>query len=403
MARTRNASPWIVLVATGLSVFAVFLDTTILYVAFPSISATFPDVSPAGLSWVLNAYTIAFAAALIPAGKFADRVGRRKTFLGAVVLFTVASMLCGVAPTVPVLIAARLAQAIGAAAMVPASLALVLQSFSKAKMPIAVAIWGSLGGISGAAGPVLGALVVETLGWRWAFFINLPVGIVSFFLGRRVLPEGREATRGKLPDPISIALLAGGLAVLSYGVVEAETWGWLSMGLAVSTVIAAVLITLFFLRCRAVSNPVLDLRLLRSKNFRWANLSMFIYSIGFSAMFLGNILFMTNVWGFTILQAGFGIAPGPLIVFSLAAQTGRLAALRPTSAADTRRFHLGRIRSVAADPGHNHGRLRRRVPAGGLRLGGRRCADHSSTVVGGRQRSTSGPLRLGIRRRTGNP
>lgn len=326
MARTRNASPWVVLVATGLSVFAVFLDTTILYVAFPSISATFHDVSPAGLSWVLNAYTITFAAVLIPAGRLADRFGRRKTFLSAVVLFTVASMLCGLAPSVPVLIAARLVQAVGAAAMVPASLALVLQSFSKAKMPVAVAIWGSLGGISGAAGPSLGALVVETLGWRWAFFINLPVGIISFFLGRRVLPEGREAARGKLPDPVSIVLLAGGLAVLSYGVVETETWGWLSTGLAATVAIAAVLITLFFLRCRAVSNPVLDLRLLQSKNFRWANLSMFIYSIGFSAMFLGNILFMTNVWGFTILQAGLGIAPGPLIVFMLSAQTGRLAA-----------------------------------------------------------------------------
>lgn len=326
MTGTRTASPWIVLVATGLSVFAVFLDTTILYVAFPSIGATFPSVSPAGLSWVLNAYTITFAAALIPAGKLADRIGRRKTFLAAVVLFTVASMLCGLAPSVPVLIAARLAQALGAAAMVPASLALVLQSFSKAKMPIAVAIWGSLGGISGAAGPSLGALVVETLGWRWAFFINLPVGIVSFVLGRRVLPEGREAARGKLPDPVSIVLLAGGLAVLSYGVVETETWGWLSGQLAVTVLIAAILIALFFLRCRSVANPLLDLRLLHSKNFRWANLAMFVYSIAFSAMFLGNILFMTDVWDFTILQAGLGIAPGPLIVFALSAQTGRLAA-----------------------------------------------------------------------------
>ena len=326
MVRNRTASPWIVLVATGLSVFAVFLDTTILYVAFPSISATFDDVSPAGLSWVLNAYTITFAAVLIPAGRLADRIGRRKTFLGAVVLFTVASMLCGLAPSIEILIIARLAQAIGAAAMVPASLALVLQSFTKAKMPVAVAIWGSLGGISGAAGPSLGALVVETLGWRWAFFINLPVGVISFFLGRRVLPEGREATRSRLPDPISIVLLAGGLAVLSYGVVETESSGWLSTQLAVTLALSAVLITLFFLRCRAVSNPVLDLKLLQSKNFRWANLSMFIYSIGFSAMFLGNILFMTDIWGFTILQAGVGVAPGPLIVFLLSPHVGRIAA-----------------------------------------------------------------------------
>lgn len=205
--KTRAASnQWIVLIATGCSVFAVFLDTTILYVAFPSISRTFSGTSTAALSWVLNAYTIVFAAALIPAGRLADRIGRRRLFLSAVVIFTLASMLCGIAPSVEFLIGARIIQALGAAAMIPASLALVLQTFSKEKMPIAVAIWGALGAISGAAGPSLGGLVVEHLGWRWAFFINLPVGIFSLVLGLRVLPEGREVVRGRLPDPLGAVL-----------------------------------------------------------------------------------------------------------------------------------------------------------------------------------------------------
>src|SRR6476620_5677694 len=133
-ATERN--PWLVLASTSLAVFAVFLDTTILFVAFPSIRADFSSVSTSTLSWVLNAYTIVFAALLIPAGRLADRIGRRRQFLAAVVLFTLASMLCGLAPTAGWLIAARILQAVGAAAMVPASLALVLQTFPRPKIPV---------------------------------------------------------------------------------------------------------------------------------------------------------------------------------------------------------------------------------------------------------------------------
>ena len=167
-----------------------------------------------------------FAALLIPAGRLADRVGRRKTFLTAAVVFTIASMLCGLAPTVAVLVGARILQAVAAAALVPASLALVLQTFPRHKIPVAVAIWGAVGAVAGAAGPTLGALVIENLGWRWAFYINLPVGIVSFFLGRRVLPEWRESNPGRLPDPTGVVVLASGLALAAYGIVKTDQWGW---------------------------------------------------------------------------------------------------------------------------------------------------------------------------------
>lgn len=157
--KTRN--PWVVLASTSLAVFAVFLDTTILFVAFPSIGADFPSVSSSSLSWILNAYTIVFAALLIPAGRLADRIGRRRTFLTSAVTFTLASMLCGLAPSVGFLVAARVLQAVSAAALVPSSLALVLQTFPRHKIPVAVAIWGAIGAVAGAAGPTLGALVVN--------------------------------------------------------------------------------------------------------------------------------------------------------------------------------------------------------------------------------------------------
>jgi EmrB/QacA subfamily drug resistance transporter len=314
------------LASTSLAVFAVFLDTTILFVAFPSITADFADVSPSTLSWVLNAYTIVFAALLIPAGRLADRIGRRRTFLASAVLFTVASMLCGLAPTVGLLVAARVLQAVGAAALVPSSLALVLQTFPRPKIPVAVAIWGAVGAVAGAAGPTLGALVVDHLGWRWAFFINLPVGVVSYLVGRRVLPEGREANPGRLPDPIGVVVLATGLALAAYGVVQSDDWGWTSAAFVLTMLAAGGLIAIFVARCARVPNPLLDLSLFQARSFRWANAGTMVFAVGFNAMFLGNVLFLTRVWGYSILGAGLGISIGPAIVAVTAPFFGRLAA-----------------------------------------------------------------------------
>lgn len=319
------AKPGIVLFSTGLSVFAVFLDTSILYVAFPAIIEAFPTSTPSSLSWVLNAYTIIFAATLIPAGRIADRIGRRRMFLGAVVVFTVASMLCGVAPSVELLIASRVLQALGAAAMIPSSLALILQTFPRQEQPRAIAIWGAIGGVAGAAGPTLGSIVIQTLDWRWVFFINLPVGIISYLVGRRVLPEGKESVRGRIPDPWSIALIIAAVSVASYGIVETERYGWLSPVLGASIAVSVVLFAIFVWRSRRIDNAVLDLQLFDSANFRWANLSMTIYSAGFSVIFLCNILFTTEIWNYSIIQAGFAIAIGPATVALLAPRFGRLA------------------------------------------------------------------------------
>jgi EmrB/QacA subfamily drug resistance transporter len=321
----EQKSPWVVLLSTGLAVFAVFLDTTILFVAFTAIGQDYAGVSTASLSWILNAYTIAFAAMLIPAGRLADRIGRRKTFLSAVVLFTLASMLCGAASSVNLLILARVLQALGAAALVPSSLALVLQTFPRAKIPMAVAIWGAVGAVAGAVGPTLGALVVQHAGWRWAFYINLPVGLFSLFLGQKVLPEGRESKPGRFPDPLSIGLLVSGLGSMAYAIVQTDEWGWSSPQFLGTFAASVVLVVGFVLRCAAVDNPLFDLRLFKAPSFRWANLAMLVYSIGFSAMFLGNILFFTRVWHYSILQSGMAVSVGPLIVATTAPLFGRLA------------------------------------------------------------------------------
>ncbi len=321
----KERSPRVVLFSTGLAVFAVFLDTTIGFVTFPAISAEFHSAGPSTVSWVLNAYTLAFAALLIPMGRMADRVGRRKMFLIGVVVFTIGSMLCGLAPNVGVLIGAEVLEAVGAAILVPASLALVLQSFPRERLAVAVAIWGAIGAAAGAAGPVLGAGIVTGLNWRWAFFLNLPVGIVSLVLGRAVLPEGREANPGRLPDPVGVGIVASGIALLTYAIIKTNDWGWTSPSFVITALAGVALVGLFVLRSRQVSNPVIHLGMFGVRNFRWASSAMLVYAIGFNAMFLGNLLFLTMVWRYSILRAGLAMCVGPAIVAVTAPQFGKVA------------------------------------------------------------------------------
>ena len=313
------------LLIASLATLATFLDTTILYVAFPDIAATFADTGAAELSWVLNAYTIVFAALLIPAGKVADRIGHRRVFLTGSVLFTAASMACGLAPSAEALIVCRIFQAAGGAALIPASLALVMHAFAHDQLPRAVAIWGVAGAVAGALGPTLGAAIVGAFGWRWAFFINLPVGIYTVVAGRRALRESSDPDT-RIPSPVGVALVAVAAATISYAVVGSEDAGWIglrTMGLfAAGCVIALV----FVAHQRRSDAPVLNLDLFRIPNFTWANLAMLVFGTAFSALFLGSILFLTQVWDWSILRAGFGVAPGPIVVGIVAPRAGRLAA-----------------------------------------------------------------------------
>ena len=314
----------IILLSTGLAVFAVFLDTTIGFVTFQAIGKTFPT-SQSTLSWVLNAYTLVFGSLLIPAGRLADRIGRRRVFLMGVVVFTIGSMACGLSPHLGWLIAAEGLEAVGAALLIPSSLALLLRSFDPSRIPVVVAIWGAISASAGAAGPPIGALLVSHLSWRWAFFVNLPVGIFSFVLARKVLNESKESEAGRMPDALTVALLAFGMGFVTLAIVQSNKWGWLG-GKTISAFVAGVvLLIVFVLRARAIPNPVLHLGLFANRNFRWANVAAFVFAIGFNAMFMSNVLFLTNVWKYTILRAGIAIAFGPAIVALTAPRFGKLA------------------------------------------------------------------------------
>jgi EmrB/QacA subfamily drug resistance transporter len=323
-ATARAPGPRSTLAVSSLAVFAVFLDTTVLFVAFPDITASFPTVAPQQLSWVLNGYTIVFAALLIPLGKLADRRGHRQLFLAGSVVFTAASVLCAVSPDPWTLNAARVLQAVGGAALVPSSLALVLRATPRERVPVTLAIWGATGAVAGAVGPTLGAALIEVGGWRWVFLINLPVGIVTVVTGRRVLVESRDPS-ARIPAVAGVVLLVVGSALVTLGLVRGEDWGWASSGVIGSLVAGVVVLAVFLVHQRRTTAPTIDLALFTIRNFRWGNLATMVFAVAFTAMFLSSILFLTEVWGWSILKAGFGVAPGPLSVAVMAPFMGRLA------------------------------------------------------------------------------
>ena len=351
-----------VLLVTAVAVFMGFLDVTIVNVAFPDIESDFPEASRADLSWVLNAYNIVFAALLVPAGRLADLVGRRRMFLIGVGAFVAASVLCGLAGSPELLVAARVLQAAAGAILVPTSLALLLPEFPAAKRATAVAIWSATGAVAAALGPSLGGVLVEEAGWRWVFFLNVPIGLAALLPARRLLRETRDPG-AVLPDVLGSLLLVAGVGLLALGIVKGADWGWGSPRVVGSLAAAAVLLPTVLLRSARHPAPVIELGLFRARSFAVANAGMFGFSTAFYALLLCNVLFLTEVWGYSILEAGFAVTPGPLMAAASAPLGGRLADRfgQRVVAAPGRALLHHRLRAVR----HRHRRragLRERVP-----------------------------------------
>lgn len=319
------ARAWQVLAISAAGVFVVFLDATVVNIAFPALSADFPGVTRAGLSWVLTAYSVVFGALLLTAGRLADDRGRKRVFLGGLVVFAVASALCGLAPSVPLLVAARAVQAVGAAMLVPASLALLLPEFPASRRAGAVGLWGAAGGVAAAAGPTLGALLVEGPGWRWVFLVNVPFCLVAVVLGARVLRESRGTPSGARPDLLGVVLVTAVLGLLSLGLVQGETWGWGSVRVLGALGLAAVLTPVLVRRALRHPDPVLPARLFAVRSFSLATAALLLFAAAFFAVILANVLFLTGVWGWSVLRTAVAVLPSPLLAAALAPVAGRLA------------------------------------------------------------------------------
>jgi EmrB/QacA subfamily drug resistance transporter len=313
-----------VLAIASVATFLASLDLFIVNVAFPDIERDFAGTSDAALSWVLNAYAIVVAALLVPLGRVADLVGRKRVFVGGLAVFLLASALCAAAGSVGMLVAARALQAAGGAALLPTSLALVLAAFPPEQRPGAVAAWSATGAVSAAAGPPIGGLLVQA-SWHWVFLVNLPVGLVMLAVAIRSLDEVRDPARGARPDLLGVVLLVAGVAGLTLGLVKAPAWGWGSPSFVGTTAAAAVLLALFVRRSATHAAPVVELELFRHRSFALGNAAALLFFASFGAMLLGSVLFLTRVWHEDVLAAGLMIATGPVVAAVVAVPAGLLA------------------------------------------------------------------------------
>jgi len=313
-----------VLAVTSAVVFMVFLDATIVNVAFETISRDL-HAGASRLAWVLNAYSLAFAAMLIPAGRLADWYGRRRVFLLGVAGFTAFSALCGFAPDPNVLIAGRALQGLFAALVVPTALALLLPEVPPARRPVAVATQAAMGAAAAAVGPTIGALLIEYGSWRWVFLVNVPIGVLVALAGRGLLRESRDPDARGLPDPAGAVLVAVIPALLSFAVIQGPSWGWGNPWVLACFGLATLLVPVLGWRSAAARYPALDLALLRIRQFSVVNAASLLFATAFYGMLLANIVFLQAVWQYSVLKAALASAPGPLMVALLARLAGRLA------------------------------------------------------------------------------
>jgi EmrB/QacA subfamily drug resistance transporter len=304
--------------------FVAFLDTTIVNIAFPDISASFAGSGRDALSWVLDGYFVVIAALLVPAGGLADRFGHRRIFLLGIGGFTTASLLCAAAPTLPLLIGFRVVQGVAAAMIAPASLAIVLDSFPLERRSAGVGLWGAAAAAAAAVGPTLGGALVEAADWRLVFLVNLPLGAAILLAGRRWLPAPRILD-SHLPDLPGAAMLALGLAAITLGIVEGNDWGWTSAATLGAFAVAAALLAAVVARSLSHPRPIVEPALFAHRSFRIGNLGTLLFAAAFFSLILGNVLFLTGVWGYTILQAGAATLPGPTASTIFAGPAGRLA------------------------------------------------------------------------------
>jgi EmrB/QacA subfamily drug resistance transporter len=328
------AHRWKVFLIVSVGLFMSSLDLFIVNIAFPDLARSFDGASLPSLSWVLNAYAIVFAALLVPFGRIADRVGRKRVFVLGLAVFSLASALCALAPSVPFLVAARVLQGVGGAMMIPTTLGLILPAFPPEKRPLVIGVWSAVSGVAAALGPPIGGLLVQ-VSWHWIFLVNVPIGIVTAVLAIRVLDEVREPEDGR-PDLLGAVMLALGIGALTLGIVKGPDWGWADPRDLAAFALAAGLIAAFLFRSAHHHAPVIELPLLRVRSFALANLASLVFFAGFGAMLLSGVLLLTELWGYSELKAGLALSPGPLTAAAFAIPSGRLGGRigqRPVAAA----------------------------------------------------------------------
>lgn len=311
------------LLLTCMGAFLVSLDTTMMFAMFGSLRQSFPLHDAASLSWILNAYTVIYAALLVPAGGLSDRYGSKRLFLLGTGLFSSASVLAALAPDPWWLVGFRVIQAAGAAILTPASLSLLLSGFAIDQRPRIISLWGATGALAAACGPSLGALMTDIAGWRYALVINVPISLAVIILGRRVLPDTGQRNGGGSLDVTGIALIVAAITLLTFSLVELRQPEWSASALLAIDLIALLCLALFAGWIHKARQPLIQPRLFRFGHYNLANLAMLFFGVAFAIMFFSAFFYLTKIWGYSLMRAGVAITPGPLMVIPTAILAGR--------------------------------------------------------------------------------
>jgi EmrB/QacA subfamily drug resistance transporter len=302
--------------------FLSILDVTITNLAVADLHRSFLNSSTRDFTWVISLYAILLASFLAPAGRLADVIGRRSLFTAGVGMFTVMSLLCSLAPTLSILLAARALQAIGAAAMIPASLAVVLVDSPPERRAAAIGWWAAAASAAAAAGPTIGGILIDASSWRAVFLVNVPIGIGLLIGIRRVHKSG--ARTSSLPDAVGTMLLATGVGLLTLGVTEGPTWHWSSVRELACLIGGAALLVLAVARSRHHAVPAIETQLWHNRTYALANVVSLFFGATLYAWMLIAALILVNVWHFSWLAAGLAMSPGALVAAVVSVLVGRI-------------------------------------------------------------------------------
>jgi EmrB/QacA subfamily drug resistance transporter len=320
-----SSRAWRVLWIAGIAQLLPAISISLMYVLMPELAKAFPGSSSAGRSWVLNGYTILSAATLVPCGVLTDRTGRKRAMVFGLGAFITGATISALAPSITLIVVGRLFVAIGSSLIIPASTALALREFPPERRASAFGALASFGGIAAAAGPSIGALLMRWGGWRWAFWINVPIGVVALVLAVLVFDESRDEEPRPIPDLIGAlcVTVAVGFAVLS--LIQSPAWGWLdprTMSILTIAIGAAVLL---IVRSRRHPAPIIDLGLFRSRTFSALSVATFVVGVSWFGMYYVLVQFLRGPWGYGLIGAGLLVTPIPFGAGVLGPVGGRLA------------------------------------------------------------------------------
>ena len=313
---------WWTLGALAFALFMIMLDNTVVNVALPSIQRDL-GICLTELEWTVNAYALTFAVLMLSGGKLADFFGRRRVFLIGLAIFTLSSLVCGLATTGGTLIGARTVQGVGAALMMPATLSIISATFPPHQRGMAIGIWAGVSAMALAIGPLIGGLVTEHIAWSWIFFLNVPIGVVGLIVGRLVIDESRDTSREQRLDIPGLLASAVGLFALTFALIEANSYGWTDPVIVGLFALSAVALAAFVLLERHQRSPMLDLSLFRSSTFAGANVVALLVTLAMFGVFFFMSIYMQNILGYSATKTGAAFLPMTILIILIAPIAGK--------------------------------------------------------------------------------